>query len=98
VGRVGFAGKAWAGERDIARVDLSFDEGRTWQRAELNAQGDKYAWRTFSYAYTPRDAGYVTVLARATDDAGRTQPLASAWNPVGDFWNGWHRVGFIVGA
>ena len=92
------AGKAWAGENDVARVELSFDEGRTWQRAELNPAGDKYAWRTFSYAYTPRSTGYVTVLARATDDAGRTQPLASAWNPLGYFWNGWHRVGFSVGA
>ena len=92
------AGKAWAGENDVARVELSFDEGRTWQRAELNPRGDKYAWRTFSYAWTPRTAGYVTVLARATDDAGRTQPLASAWNPLGYFWNGWHRVGFVVGA
>jgi DMSO/TMAO reductase YedYZ molybdopterin-dependent catalytic subunit len=92
------AGKAWAGENDVARVELSFDEGRTWQRAELNPAGDKYEWRTFSYAYTPRTPGYLTVLARATDDAGRTQPLASAWNPLGYFWNGWHRVGFIVGA
>jgi DMSO/TMAO reductase YedYZ molybdopterin-dependent catalytic subunit len=92
------AGKAWAGENAVARVELSFDEGRTWQRAELNARADKYAWQTFSYAYTPRASGYVTVLARATDDAGRTQPLASAWNPLGYFWNGWHRVGFVVGA
>jgi DMSO/TMAO reductase YedYZ molybdopterin-dependent catalytic subunit len=92
------AGKAWAGERDVSRVELSFDEGRTWQRAELNARGDKYAWRTFSYAYTPRHAGYVTVLARATDETGSMQPLAAAWNPLGYFWNGWHRVGFVVAA
>jgi sulfite oxidase len=92
------AGKAWAGEHDVARVELSFDEGRSWQRAELGQRGDKYAWRTFSYAYTPRVSGYVTVLARATDETGRMQPLASAWNPLGYFWNGWHRVGFNVGA
>ena len=92
------AGKAWAGENDIARVELSFDEGRTWQRADLNAPGDKYAWRTFSYAYTPRRSGYTTVLSRATDDAGNMQPLAAAWNPLGYFWNGWHRTSFVVGA
>ena len=92
------AGKAWAGDNDIARVEVSFDEGRTWQRAELNPSADKYAWRTFSYAYTPRRPGYTTVLARATDDAGNTQPLVSAWNPLGYFWNGWHRVGFMVSA
>jgi DMSO/TMAO reductase YedYZ molybdopterin-dependent catalytic subunit len=92
------AGKAWAGERDIARVELSFDEGRTWRRAELNPAGDKYAWRTFSYAHTPQRAGYTTILARATDDAGDTQPALAAWNPLGYFWNGWHRVGVVVSA
>ncbi|HYC44210.1 MAG TPA: sulfite oxidase [Burkholderiales bacterium] len=92
------AGKAWAGEHDIARVELSFDEGRTWRNAQLNPAGDKYAWRTFSFAYTPARGGYTTVLARATDDAGNTQPLVAAWNPLGYFWNGWHRVGFTVTA
>jgi hypothetical protein len=92
------AGKAWAGEQGIARVELSFDEGRTWQRAELNPAGDKYAWRTFSLAYTPQRPGYGTVVARATDDAGNTQPAIAAWNPLGYFWNGWHRVGFTVAA
>ena len=90
------AGKAWAGEHDIARVELSFDEGRTWRRAELNPAADKYAWRTFSFAYTPQRPGYTTVLARATDEAGNTQPAIAAWNPLGYFWNGWHRVGFLV--
>ena len=92
------AGKAWAGEHGIARVELSFDEGRTWRQAELNPQGDKYAWRTFSYAHTPQRPGYTTVLARATDDAGNVQPAIAAWNPLGYFWNGWHRVGFSVTA
>jgi DMSO/TMAO reductase YedYZ molybdopterin-dependent catalytic subunit len=92
------AGKAWAGERDIAHVELSFDEGRTWRRAQLNASADKYAWRTFSYAYTPPSSGYTTILARATDDGGSTQPALAAWNPLGYFWNGWHRVGVLVTA
>jgi DMSO/TMAO reductase YedYZ molybdopterin-dependent catalytic subunit len=92
------AGKAWAGEHDIARVELSFDEGRTWRRAELNAAGDKYAWRTFSHAYTPQRPGYTTVLARAMDDAGNVQPAVAPWNPLGYFWNGWHRIGFMVTA
>ncbi|HYH43937.1 MAG TPA: sulfite oxidase [Burkholderiales bacterium] len=92
------AGHAWAGEHDISRVELSFDEGRSWRRAELNPAGDKYAWRTFSLAYTPPRAGYTTVLARATDDAGNSQPALAAWNPLGYFWNGWHRIGFVVAA
>jgi len=91
-------GRAWVGEGAIERVDVSFDEGVTWQRAAINSGGDKYAWRIFSYEYWPKRNGYVTVLARATDERGNTQPIVSTWNPLGYFWNGMHRVGFLVEA
>lgn len=91
-------GRAWAGDNDIARVELSFNEGVSWVRADLNSGGDKYAWRTFSYEYRPRGSGFVTVLARAADDKGNVQPIASAWNPLGYFWNGIYRVGFLLEA
>jgi DMSO/TMAO reductase YedYZ molybdopterin-dependent catalytic subunit len=91
-------GRAWVGEGAIDRVEVSFNEGVTWQRAELSAGGDKYAWRVFSYAYAPRGPGYVTVLARAADDKGNMQPILPAWNPLGYFWNAIHRVGFLIEA
>ena len=89
-------GRAWVGEGAITRVELSFDEGVTWQEAQLNSGNDKYAWRIFSMEHRPAAAGYRTVMARATDDQGHTQPMVSAWNPLGYFWNGVHRVGFVV--
>lgn len=91
-------GRAWVGEGEIEKVEVSFNEGITWQRAAINAGGDKYAWRIFSYEFRPRTPGYTTVLARATDDRGNMQPIVSAWNPLGYFWNGIHRVGFMVEA
>ena len=91
-------GRAWVGEGDIDRVEVSFNEGRSWQRATVNAGGDKYAWRVFSFEYTPRGPGYVTVLARATDSRGNMQPILPTWNPLGYFWNAIHRVGFVVEA
>jgi DMSO/TMAO reductase YedYZ molybdopterin-dependent catalytic subunit len=91
-------GRAWVGEGNIDRVEVSFNEGRNWQRATINAGGDKYAWRVFSFEYTPRAQGFVTVLARATDDRGNMQPILPAWNPLGYFWNAIHRVGFVVEA
>jgi sulfite oxidase len=96
--RILIEGRAWVGEGSVERVDVSFDEGRTWQRAALNPTGDKYAWRTFSYEYAPCLAGHTTVLARAFDDTGMSQPIAAPWNPLGYFWNGIHRVGFVVEA
>ncbi len=89
-------GRAWVGEGSVARVDVSWDEGATWHRARLERARDKYAWRTFSYDFEPQRFGYVTFLARATDDRGNMQPVQSLWNPLGYFWNGMHRVGVMV--
>jgi DMSO/TMAO reductase YedYZ molybdopterin-dependent catalytic subunit len=91
-----FRGRAWAGERRIARVEVSFDEGVNWRAAALGPQGDRYAWRTFTARLRPERPGFVTCLARARDERGAAQPIASAWNPLGYFWNGIHRVGVKV--
>jgi DMSO/TMAO reductase YedYZ molybdopterin-dependent catalytic subunit len=91
-------GRAWVGEGAVERVEISTDEGKTWQRAQLAAAGDKYAWRTFTFPLEPKQPGYTTVLARAWDDRGNAQPAVSTWNPLGYFWNGWHRVGVLIEA
>ncbi len=89
-------GSAWAGDNDIDKVEVSFDEGVSWERARLWARGDKYAWRRWSLEVPVNRVGYMTILARATDDSGNTQPIVPAWNPLGYFWNGIHRVGIVV--
>ena len=94
--RISVAGKAWAGENSITRVEISLDEGATWKQAALAKPGDKYAWRGFTFSALPKRQGYVTILARATDSKGNVQPIVAAWNPLGYFWNGIHRVGVTV--
>jgi DMSO/TMAO reductase YedYZ molybdopterin-dependent catalytic subunit len=91
-------GRAWVGEGRVTRVEISSDEGVTWRRAQLAKPGDKYAWRAFSFTFRPRQPGYQTFLARARDDRGNAQPMATAWNPLGYFWNGVHRIGVAVDA
>jgi DMSO/TMAO reductase YedYZ molybdopterin-dependent catalytic subunit len=93
---IAVAGKAWAGENSITKVEISLDEGMTWKQATLAKPGDKYAWRIFTFAAKPKHQGYLTILARATDSKGNVQPIAAAWNPLGYFWNGIHRVGVTV--
>jgi DMSO/TMAO reductase YedYZ molybdopterin-dependent catalytic subunit len=95
-GRITVRGRAWVGEGSIDRVEVSTDEGKTWRRAELARAGDKYAWRTFTYEHRAERPGYLTLLARAWDDRGNVQPAVPHWNPLGYFWNGWHRVGVLV--
>ncbi len=91
-------GKAWVGEGSIAKVEISLDEGVTWQPAQLDAAGDKYAWRGFRFLHRPKQPGYQTFLARAWDDRGNAQPIVAPWNPLGYYWNGVHRVGVSVEA
>jgi DMSO/TMAO reductase YedYZ molybdopterin-dependent catalytic subunit len=99
-GTVTVRGRAWVGEGAVERVEISTDEGKSWQRAELSPRSSlhPFAWRTFTYEFKPARPGYVTFLARAWDDRGNAQPAVSDWNPLGYFWNGWHRVGVLVEA
>jgi DMSO/TMAO reductase YedYZ molybdopterin-dependent catalytic subunit len=89
-------GSAWAGDYDIERVDISLDNGATWQPANLTPRAHRYAWRRFRLEVPLTRAGELTILARATDEKGNTQPVTSTWNPLGYFWNSIHRVGIVV--
>jgi hypothetical protein len=86
-GKVDVAGFAWAGEPDIARVEISTDYGASWQAARLVGERTKYAWRRFEYTFEARRPESCLILARATDAGGRTQPTTPPWNPSGYLWN-----------
>ncbi len=86
-GPVTVAGFAWAGDRDIAKVDVSVDSGATWQPAKLTGQAVKYAWRRFEFTFTATTQDTHTILSRATDSRGAVQPVVPAWNPSGYLWN-----------
>jgi sulfite oxidase len=81
------AGFAWAGEPDIARVEVSTDHGATWQPARLVGERAKYAWRRFEYVLEVRQPGSYLIFSRATDINGRAQPMRPPWNPSGYLWN-----------
>jgi DMSO/TMAO reductase YedYZ molybdopterin-dependent catalytic subunit len=68
-------GAAWTGEGEIARVEVSTDGGTTWADATLIDKSVKYCWRLWEYLWkTPDRRGKYTLMARATDSRGRTQP------------------------
>jgi len=85
-------GVAWAGEEEIAKVEVSIDLGRTWQAARLEGERERYAWRLWDFQWGAPEPGSYLVMARATDSAGRTQPIEQAWNPSGYLWNVLDRV------
>lgn len=66
-------GFAWAGERGVAKVEVSSDAGKTWTVAK-HAGGEPFKVASWSLPFTPKAAGPLKLLARCTDDKGNTQP------------------------
>ncbi len=86
-GNIRVHGAAWAGEADIEKVEISTDGGTTWIPAKLGRDQAHYAWRLWAYDWKPGKSGDYTLLSRATDSQGRTQPSAPVWNPSGYLYN-----------
>ncbi|HXZ42839.1 MAG TPA: molybdopterin-dependent oxidoreductase [Terriglobales bacterium] len=91
-------GAAWAGEADITKVEISTDEGATWQRAQLGREQARYAWRLWSYLWRASKPGEYTIMSRATDSRGRVQPATAEWNPSGYLYNAIDQVKIHVQA
>lgn len=85
-GPVRIHGAAWAGEADVAKVEVSCD-GRNWNEAVLGKERSHYAWRLWSYQWTPGANGDYQLRSRATDTLGRPQSDNALWNPSGYLYN-----------
>lgn len=69
-------GAAWAGEATVMQVEVSADGGATWANARLVDEPVRHAWRRWEWTWrVPAAAGGRSLMARATDDRGRTQPM-----------------------
>src|SRR6516165_797671 len=69
-------GAAWACDAEIAKVELSTDGGATWKDTKLLGESNLNAWRLWEFNWqTPSQPGKQTLIARATDSLGRTQPV-----------------------
>ncbi len=79
-------GRAWSGAGQIAYVDVSSDSGRTWRRADSRCER-RGGWTQFRYDWHRPAAGDHVLMARATDVAGRRQPLVTPYNTNGYFFD-----------
>lgn len=91
-------GFAFSGAPDVAKVEVSDDGGASWSDAALDAEHHPYAWRRWSLRYVPKNAGTMTLRARATDSRGTTQPKEAVWNQSGYLYNAWPSVEIAVSA
>lgn len=77
-GSVLLGGYAFAGDRGISKVELSFDQGQTWKAATLKDPISNLTWRLWAYNWQPAQTGSYQVYARATDGQGNLQTSAEA--------------------
>lgn len=89
-------GHAWAGDRQVKAVDISYDFGATWQQAALDTPVNDGAWQRWRASITLPEPGYYEIWARATDSDGISQPFAINWNPKGYLNNSFHRIAVTV--
>ncbi|GAA5512452.1 protein-methionine-sulfoxide reductase catalytic subunit MsrP [Deinococcus carri] len=90
-------GLAMSGRGAVTKVEVSTDGGRTWRAASLGEDHGRYAFRPWSFAWTPKTAGQYTLAVRATDASGVTQTDQPIWNPSGYLWNTIERQTVTVG-
>ena len=66
-------GIAFGGDRGISRVELSFDDRKTWSDAEIYYSGGDLAWSLWKASWTPAAVGDYALVVRATDGEGHLQ-------------------------
>jgi hypothetical protein len=79
----------------VIRVEVSVDEGATWDDAKLDPPVGPHAWCGWRCDWDAEPGRY-TLIARATDSAGNTQPLEQPWNAHGMGNNIAQRVEVLV--
>ncbi|AWP03016.1 putative sulfite oxidase mitochondrial [Scophthalmus maximus] len=101
-------GYAWSGGgREVVRVDVSLDGGKTWHVARLRTNdkgqaaepspppGRAWAWKLWEVtAPLPTEAQELEIVCKAVDNSYNMQPdtVAPTWNLRGVLSNAWHRV------
>ena len=73
-GNLSVWGFAWTGGSVIQAVELSTDGGGTWSPAKLHSSPKPLTWVRWSYVWVARPGEHL-LMSRASDQAGRQQPL-----------------------
>lgn len=93
-GTVQIGGVAWAPTRGIERVEVSTDDGDSWNDARLAEQLDEDAWRQYVYEWDASPGDY-TIQVRATDGEGETQTEEET-EPIPSGATGHHTISVTV--
>ncbi len=82
------AGVAFSGNKGISAVDVSFDAGQTWKRANLKRPLSALTWVLWEIPWKP-DSGIYNIVVRAIDLEGNVQDPHPA-DPAPSGSSGYH--------
>ncbi len=88
-------GRAFAGDRGIESVEISTDNGATWEPVEIYYPGTELTWSLWRYRWTPPRAGEYVITSRAVDGNGDPQPQ-EVRGIVPQGASGYHKVAATV--
>ena len=66
-------GVAHGGDRGVSKVEVSVDDGKTWNEAKIDHTQSPLAWVLWGYDWKPAQAGEYKLAVRATDGTGELQ-------------------------
>lgn len=91
-GSIEIGGVAFAGDRGISSVEVSVDDGQTWQDATIAANPSPagLSWVVWSMNWNPKPGSYDLVV-RAIDGEGNLQTEETA-STLPDGASGYHRI------
>ncbi len=91
-GRHEIGGVAFAGDRGVSKVEVSFDDGASWNEATIaeNPSDAGLSWVIWTMDWDAKPGSYVLVV-RATDGEGNLQTEERA-GTLPDGASGYHRV------
>ncbi len=80
-------GVAFSGGYSVKEVLVSVDGGLSWAPARLGKDLGRYSWIQWFYPWQPTRKGTYTVMVKATNSIGESQPMTALWNPSGYLLN-----------
>jgi DMSO/TMAO reductase YedYZ molybdopterin-dependent catalytic subunit len=90
-GKVPIAGIAFAGDRGIAKIEVSTDGGTTWKTARVKDPLSQYTWVLWTAGYVPPNTENYGIVVRATDKTGKIQ-TAEMRPPFPSGATGYHTI------
>jgi DMSO/TMAO reductase YedYZ molybdopterin-dependent catalytic subunit len=89
--QIPIAGVAFAGDRGVARVQVSTDEGTTWKDARIKNPLSPYSWVIWTTELDVTEKSNYRITVRATDKTGKIQ-TGETREPFPNGATGYHMV------